>query len=372
MLYSFYRRGVVSVVLVLLTTIVSVSVRAQTDTLTVLPDDAPTDTTYVRLFPNTFTARVYLGEKVSIFSLHNRGTDRAIHYRPNAILALGVGVTLRGIGLNFSTRLPFHNQKEDKFGETKRLDLQIHRYRRKLAVDAYFQRYQGFHLNDTADVSTVQSDVIYPYFPNLHQLRFGATVLRMPGGDNYSMRAALNQQEWQRRSAGSLLYGLSLYTQFIHNEGADILPSAYRYPSEFYEALPSRLTEIQNYSLCFNGGGGYNYVFPGQDNWFVGASADVGAGPAYSRIKLTGTDSEEWLSAVRLNLTANLRVQVGYNSEKWFAGLYTVIHADRYGLPDNNTSETVDVSTAQGIVRAVVARRFRSVKLGRAKPKPVE
>lgn len=346
--------------------------RAQTDTLTVLPDDDPTDTTYVRLFPNTFTARVYLGEKVSIFSLHNRGADRTIHYRPNAILALGVGVTLRGIGLNFSTRLPFHNQKEDKFGETKRLDLQIHRYRRKLAVDAYFQRYQGFHLNDSADVLSVQSDVIYPYFPNLHQLRFGATVLRMPGGDNYSMRAALNQQEWQRRSAGSLLYGVSLYTQFIHNEGADILPPAYRYSGNFYEALPSRLTEIQNYSLCFNGGGGYNYVFPGQDNWFVGASADVGAGPAYSRIKLTGSGSEDWLSAVRLNLTANLRIQVGYNSEKWFAGLYTVIHADRYGLPDNNTSESVDVSTAQGIVRAVVARRFQSFKLGRKKPKPVE
>ncbi len=342
------------------------------DTL-LTPPDAPTDTDYVRLFPNTFTARAYLGEKVSIFSLHNRDADRTIHYRPNAILALGVGVTLRGIGLNYSTRLPFHDQKEDQFGRTRRLDLQVHRYRRKLAVDAYLQRYIGFHLNDSADVFRVESEVTYPYFPNLHQLRFGATVLHMPGGNNYSMRAALNQQEWQVRSAGSLLYGASLYTQFIHNEGRSILPAQYRHPQAFYEVgLPgdANLTEIQNYSLCFNAGGGYNYVFPGQQNWFVGASGDVGAGPAYSRVKTDGYGRAGgvWDDAVRLNLTANLRLQVGYNSEKWFAGLYTVFHADRYGLPGLKT----DVSTAQGIARAVVARRFQSVKLGRPSPKPVE
>ena len=350
------------------------STRAQTgtDTVTILPDDAPTDTSYVRLFPETFTTRIYLGEKVSIFTLHNGGTDRQIEYRPNAILALGVGVTLRGIGLNYSTKLPFHDRKEDQFGQTQRKDLQIHRYRRKLAVDAYFQQYRGFHLNDSTDVFRVQSETTYPYFPNLTQLRFGTTILRMPGGNNYSMRAALNQQEWQRRSAGSLLYGVSLYTQFIHNEGADILPPFYRYADDYYDAsvAGNRLIEIQNYSISGNFGGGYNYVFPNQDNWFVGASGDVGIGPAYSRIKTQPAlpGEEEWIGAMRLNLTANLRIQVGYNSEKWFAGVYTVFHADRYGLPGIKT----DVSTAQGIARAVVARRFKSVKLGRKKPKPVE
>jgi hypothetical protein len=116
------------------------------------------------------------------------------------------------------------------------------------------------------------------------------------------MRAALNQQEWQRRSAGSLLYGVSLYTQFIHNEGASILPPAYRYPRDFYEGLPSSLIEIQNYSLCGNFGGGYNYVFPGQDNWFIGGSADVGAGPAYSRVKMQTHDEDpgSWIQRCAL------------------------------------------------------------------------
>lgn len=331
------------------------------DTVSILPSDAPTDTDYVKLFPHTFTTRIYLGEKVSVFSLHDGVTDKDIHYRPNAVLSLGLGVTVRGIGLNFSTKLPFHDKKEDQYGATKRLDVQAHRYRRKLGIDLYLQRYQGFHLNETENVTQIDGPTTYPYMPNLHQLRFGATVLHIFNGNHYSMRAAVNQQEWQVRSAGSFLLGGSLYTQFIHNEGAEILPPYYRYP----EVLGGGgLHEIQNYSLCANAGYGYNFVFP-DTHWFLGAAADIGAGPAYSRIK---DAADLWEGNFGLNLTSNVRLQIGYNSRKWFAGLYGIAHGDRYGLqgPQRN------VSTVQAIIRAVVARRFESFKLGRKQPKPVE
>lgn len=337
---------------------------------TILPTDAQTDTGYVQLFPQTFTVRTYLGEKLSIFTLHNaaEGGTR-LGYRPNAILSLGLGVTLRGIGINVSTRLPFHDQKEELYGRTRRRDFQIHRYRRKLGLDAYMQYYRGFHLGDSSDVFRVQSEAVYPYFPQLHQLRFGGTIMRIPNGDKYSMRAALNQQEWQKRSAGSLLYGISAFTQFIHNGGEDILPPFYRHPELFYEQRTGdRLVEIQNYSLCVNAGGGYNYVFPGQTNWFIGGSGDAGIGPAYSWLKIVRADGSLRIeNGIRHNISANIRLQAGYNSEKWFAGVYTVFHADRYGLPGTKT----DITTAQGLVRAVVARRFHSVKLARKEPKPV-
>jgi hypothetical protein len=367
---GFSRRFVVVLVPFLMGLNGELLAQVQDTTASILPTDAVTNSSYVRLFPKTFTARIYLGEKVSIFTLRNgsEGGQR-LPYRPNAILGLGVGVTIRGIGLNFSTRLPLHDQKEDLYGITRRRDLQVHRYRRRLAVDAYLQQYRGFHLSDSSQVSRVQSEAVYPYFPDLQQLRFGATVLRIPGGDKYSMRAAVNQQEWQRRSAGSLLYGVSLFSQFIHNGGADILPPFYRFPQMFYEQRSGdKLMEIQNYSLCINAGGGYNYVFPGQDHWFVGGSGDVGVGPAYSRLKLGHADGRETIiDGVRHNISANLRLQAGYNSEDWFAGVYTIFHGDRYGMPGTKT----DLTTAQGLVRAVVARRFHSEKLGRKEPKPV-
>jgi len=328
----------------------------------VLPGDHPTDTDYVRLFPETFTVRTYLSEKFARFNLHDNRTGQDINYLPNVLTSLGVGVTLRGIGLNFSTRLPIQQTREEDYGRTRRYDLQIHRYRRKLAADIYLQRYKGFHLEDNSLVTRNDGPTTYPYFPNMRQLRFGATILHMPNGEHYSMRSALNQQEWQVRSAGSLLIGGSAYTQFIHNKGGlDVLPPNYRYPGSFGGR---GIMQIENYSLGFNIGYGYNYVFRGS-HWFLGAALDGGAGPAYSRVK---TMDGQWETDFALNMTANVRLQGGYNSEKWFFGAFTIVHADRYGLPMDETN----VTTAQGIARIVVARRFQPFKLGRKPAKPTE
>jgi len=321
----------------------------------------PTDTSYIRLFPRTFTVRAYVGEKISLFSLEDKTTGHKLDYRPNNILALGLGVTVRGIGLNFSTRLPFHDTKEDQYGKTYRYDVQAHRYRRKLALDVYLQRYKGFHLTDLSSVTAVDGPTKYPYLPELHQLRFGVTALHIANGNRYSMRAAVNQQEWQIKSAGSWMIGGAAYTQFIHNDGDNILPPHYKYTDVLGSDF---LREIQNYTATVNGGYGYNFVF-GDSHWFLGANGDVGVGPAYSRIK---NGADEWDSHLALALTADLRLQAGYNAEKWCVGLYGIVHGDRYGLPSDRST----VTTAQGIVRAVVARRLQSFKLGRKTPKPVE
>lgn len=326
-----------------------------------LPTTDPTDTSYVRLFPRTFTTRVFVGEKISTFSIEDKTAGHTLDYRPNNILALGLGVTVRGIGIDFSTRLPFHGTKEEDYGKTYRYDVQAHRYRRKLGLDLYLQRYKGFHLTDRSSVTQVDGPTTYPYLPELHQLRFGVTALHIANGNRYSMRAAVNQQEWQIKSAGSWLFGGSAYTQFIHNGGADILPPHYRYKDVLGGGL---VREIQNYSITVNGGYGYTYVF-GDTHWFIGAAADVGAGPAYNRMK---NAADEWDAAVDVNLTANGRVQAGYNSQKWCVAVYGIAHGDRYGLPVDQSS----VTTVQGVVRAVAARRFVSFKLGRKTPKPVE
>jgi hypothetical protein len=122
----------------------------------------PADTNYVRLFPQTISVRAYLGEKISTFRLADKETDRNLQYRPNNVLGIGLGVTIRGLGLNFSTSLPFHDKKVGLYGTTKHLDVQMHRYARKLMLDAYFQQYKGFHLNDKNDVSTIIGPEEYP------------------------------------------------------------------------------------------------------------------------------------------------------------------------------------------------------------------
>ena len=190
--------------------------------------DKGADPYFVRNFPQTLTARTFLGEKISTFSLVENG-GRRLQYHPNNFLGIGIGATIRGIGLNVNVALPFHDDKEEQYGATKRTDIQVHSYSRKLMLDVYFQRYRGFHLADKEEVTTIIGPQEYPYFPNLRAMTIGASGLFVFNGDRFSLRTIVNQQEWQLHSAGSLLLGASIFTHIIKDEGG-ILPTFYRYP----------------------------------------------------------------------------------------------------------------------------------------------
>jgi hypothetical protein len=309
------------------------------------------DSGYVHRFSRQVTLRVYLGEKISIFSLDDNKHNKHLFYRPNNILALGIGTTIKGIGINFSTRLPFHGTKEHLYGRTRRYDLQAHRYRGKWAIDLYGQRYRGFHLNSSDDVDTVIGPYSYPYLPDLTTLTLGTSVMYVFNGDRFSMKGAVNQQDWQLRSAGSLMVGGAFFARYIFNNGS-ILPPGLKYP-QFYEG--SQPQHITNYGLTLKAGYAYNHVF--KKHYFAGASLDAGAGPGYSLVRDVNGDKREGLGLV---LTGNVRFAAGYNAPKWYGGLYFIFHTDQYSLPYENSK----LWTSQGIFRIVVARRIFSNRLG--------
>lgn len=333
------------------------------------------DTNYIRLFPNTYTIRTYLGEKFATFSLEDQERKHDLDFKPNAVLALGVGFTYRGIGLSVSTKLPFHDPKEHLYGDTKRYDFQLHRYRRRLAIDMYLQRYKGFHLNDKTQAplytgAGTDESPEYPYYPNMRSLKLGATALYVTNGDRFSMRSAVNQQEMQLKSAGSPMIGVAFYFQQLSNGGAGIIPAGFPGMDAFQGYNP---TKIQTYGLTFHGGYGYTYVY--RQAWFATLAADVGFGPGYVHMEGeslavpgVGMGSQNGLS---LQGRANLRAAIGYNNNDWTFGLYGIAHGDRYTLPKfSGDSKNGQVGNTQGVVRLVVARRF-PMKVKKKKPVPI-
>lgn len=303
------------------------------------------DPAYIREFPNTFTVRTFLGEKISGFSLTDGAHNQQLNYRPNNVLAIGVGVTIRGVGLNFSTRLPTHDTKDDQYGKTRQLDLQVHRYKGKFALDIYFQRYRGYHLRDNSDVTAVVGPTDFPYFPDMQNSTFGASGLYVFNGRRFSLRAPIDQQDWQLRSSGSWLLGGSVFSHIISNKDLSIIPPFMKNP-DFMNGTP--VQEITNYSATLNGGYGYNFIL--KRHWFIALAADGGAGAGYSEVKDPAGTSHK----VGLQLNANARFSFGYNSAKWFSGFYIIYRADRYPLSYTDGS----VGSSEGIARFIVARRF--------------
>jgi hypothetical protein len=312
------------------------------------PARVEVDSDYVQLFPKTITARVYLGEKISTFSIEDRKRGADLDYRPNNVLTLGVGVTYRGVGFNISTKLPFHDPKDDKFGSSKHIDFQLHRYRRKLALDFYAQRYKGFHLNNKSTVSSFPGTTEYPYYPNMRILTVGASAMYVFNGARYTMRAPVNQQDRQLRSAGSPMVGAAFYVHQISNGDSSIVPGSYYKPDMFDGTRPM---EIHAYGLTLHVGYGYNYVI--NQTWFASAAADVGAGGGYvSSVEMSGKK----VTSVDVQGRANVRFGIGYNANRWVFSLYGIAHGDRYTLPYENSQ----LGSTQGVIRLVAARRFDS------------
>jgi hypothetical protein len=303
------------------------------------------DPDYILEFPGTVTVRTFLGEKISDFALIDGQRDEQLEYRPNNILGLGLGVSIRGVSLNLSTRLPYHDSKEGRFGKTRHLDLQLHRYRGNFALDVYFQHYRGFHLEDSSDVTAVVSATDYPYFPDMQEMTIGVSGLYVFNGRRYSLRAPVNQQDWQIHSAGSWLLGGTVFTHFVDNGGQSIIPPYLKHP-EFMNG--NQVERLNNYGVTANGGYGYNFVI--RRHWFIGLQADLGAGVSYSEIK----DQSGITQKAGLQLSANSRLAFGYNAARWFGGFYAIYHADRYPLSYDESFMRAN----GGVVRLVAARRL--------------
>lgn len=304
------------------------------------------DSNYVRRFPYSITARLYLQEKVSAFKLTDRRLKQDMNFYPNNYLAVGAGLTIRGFGLNLSVGVPFRDKKESLYGHTRKLDLQLHRYKNHWAADGYFQYYRGFHLRDVSAVTQLTTPEPYPYFPDLRAITLGASLLYMPQGLRHSMGASWNQQEWQIKTGGTFLYGAAFFGHFVSNRGKSILPEYSSHPEFLDSARPAY---IHNYALTLRGGYAYTLVY--KKHWFVATALDLGAGPGFSTSQeVSGAHAQK----LGLNMSATGRLAMGYNAEKWYAGVIGIIQADRFPLAYDRG---VGYAT-QGVVRLVVARRL--------------
>lgn len=106
------------------------------------------DSTYYVSYGHMITGRFYFSQKYTTFNFSNIDKDVTLDYKPNTTLNIGVGATYKWATLNLAYGFGFLNHDSDK-GETKYLDLQLHCYGRKFALEGLGQFYTGFYLDNT-------------------------------------------------------------------------------------------------------------------------------------------------------------------------------------------------------------------------------
>jgi len=305
------------------------------------------DTNYICSYTEDFTGRAFSSISSAGLAFADKNLSKNLAYAIHSKLNIGLGFNYSIIGINFGFS-PFHNSlADDKYGQTKSFDFRMNMYGRSIIFDLYFMTHQGFYLSNPESIlkDWPKGDT-FPLRPDIQLFSTGLVAQYIFNHQKFSMRATYVQNEWQKKSAGSFLVGGEFF--YSHFQGdSSFIPDQVE-PPEFLGG-----NSFDN-SLSINLGisGGYSHTFVIKQHVFIALGASIGPQMSYSAFK----SSEENLSnaGVTFGFNLNFRTGFGYNSEKFYIGVFLINENLYHELSHSDASSLFTM----GILKLNFAYRF--------------
>jgi len=307
------------------------------------------DTNYIEAYKDELTARLYVSRKQNGYNLSDRLFSPLLKYRTNDNLLLGVGYTYSFLTLNLAVKMPFINQDDEIYGESKYLDLNVHTIFRSYIIDFYLQWNKGYFLSNPEKFNPAwNSGNGYPLRGDLRTHLLGVNVQHLFNSSRYSYRAAFQQNEFQKRSAGSPLVGLEAY--YMLGMSDSMMVGGNIPPSGFLDDYPFNQVDVANVGV----NGGYAYTFVWKEKLSLSLSTLFGISGGYNQVHYTN-NSVTYRSGLTAGLTNSTRISFGVNSKRYYVGVSL-----RYFTLGNMSPGYADwFAYSTGNLRINLVRRFQ-------------
>jgi len=307
------------------------------------------DTSYIRVYRDELTTRVYLSRKQNGYNLSGKPFSPWLKYKTNDNILLGIGYTYTFLTINLGVKMPFINNDDEKYGKSTYTDLSLHGIFRSVIVDLYLQWNKGYYLANPEDLipdwSTNQG---YPLRGDLRSNIVGVNVQYLFNSSRYSYKAAFFQNEFQKKSAGSPIIGFEGHWMMGITDSAMVAPSIP--PSGFLDDVPFNQVDIFNMGI----NGGYAYTFVWKEKLYLSLSLTVGFSGAKNIVHYSNSSTTYW-NGLTVGLTTSSRISLGYNSNAYYVGLSSTYFSMRnmvWGQGDWFSYNT-------GNIRLNLVKRFR-------------
>jgi len=298
------------------------------------------DTTRYVSYRDKLTGRVYLSRKYTSLKLTPPDDELPqMKYLANTKLIVGIGATYRALTLNIGVGVTAFNPDHEK-GETHYLDLQTHYYARKWNFDFLGEFYRGYYLTPKGLGSPDNTGY---YLRNDLGIQLGGIgAYRALNEKNFSYQAGLVQNEWQKKSAGSIVIGAEAYYGAIQGDSA-LVPSS-------VDAVYKTLGINKVHFFEAGPGIGYAYTLVFAQHFFLLASATVGIDFRYTREIENNTDADK----ADITPNFNFHAGTGYNAQNWDLSLLWV--GDQIHVTGAGSGYNYRITT--GNYRLIFAKRF--------------
>jgi hypothetical protein len=266
------------------------------------------------------------GDKLSGYSIKPNINYRNILSANYRFITFKIGYTPRYLA----------NKSIDTKGKTKTFKLQSDIYIRNWMQTFEYSKVSGYYVTDIVSTSNLdpfsEDDIII--LPHLKTRTFTG-ITRFKFNPDFSLKALLNQQEIQRKSAGSFVPSLTWNSFKIYDK--------------------SSIQDLKSFSLVFNAAYYYTYVL--NEKWYSTLGAGPGIGFGFNELT---TKSENGNSTTKNNdlvFNVNAHLGIGYNSKSFFGGL--ALRGIGTARDDNSV---IEFNTLRGIFQIFVGYRFKSPK----------
>lgn len=257
-----------------------------------------------------------------------------VEYSPNTPSSTFLSLAYQNVGLGISMTNPINDELLAEKGKTKRSDYQFRFYGKKITTELFYQKYQGYYINNSSDVDPTYSGSSSKILrPDLKTEHWGIQSIYLFQPDNFSLGAAFDHFYRQTSSCASWL---SFFYADHHKMKADStwvptqVTSKYPETSDLYEGL------VVSYGLGLGFGGSLT-----AGGFYMSGIFGIGVGPQQQEFIGTQNTHKKTASASK----GLARLGLGYNGSDNYAGVQILIESNNYEIVK---PEGVSLSTVEG------------------------
>jgi hypothetical protein len=285
---------------------------------------AQNDTTYIINYADKIILKANLDTRADAFKYKNREDGSQLHLVPNSRYRMFLSLDYEFIGVSVGLVPKFlgANADEDLKGSTSYTDYTFRFFFGKWVQGISYSKTNGYYVRNTSDFVPGWSQGIDPYlqFNDLSNSIYGMSTSYV-FNPNFSYRNIVYQNEWQRKSSGSivasLFYDYSILT--LNEESVEA-------KEKFFNV---RLAPA------------YYYTWVLHQNWFLSGNISPSLGIKTSRYEAQNTDASNEVER-NTYFTKNLSggINLGFSSEKVIFGINLNLSEDWYNEDDASSVET--------------------------------
>jgi hypothetical protein len=295
---------------------------------------------YIQRFPDYFFIWPVIKQRTTSFDIESLPSkNEKLSYKPNGNYGMGLGMYLFEIGFELTFSVQPKTSTQYLYGHSRVSDLQANILGKHWGIDVFTQNYNGFYRTDK-NIS-VPANMPYPQRPDISTWNTGVNGIYLFNKNKYSIRAAYNFSERQLRSGGSFLLTGTLNTFSLR---ADSAIYGAHYENIFGASADFSKMDYTTISVA----PGYAHTFVFRNLFFNGS---LSIGPANHWVYIQSATASKY--EIKLNNFVDLRLSIGYNSDRFFSGISFVTQAR------NIKFEQVQFTSSNSIFKIVLGYRFK-------------